>query len=91
MYLLNNSFIECIVRSLNLFSCASISHLAVFVFFFFIRGEDLSINSGIRPTINRLLELIYKLQVVCTLRRQTSAECVHLIIFTFFLKKGIAE
>ena len=133
MYLLNNSFIECIVRSLNLFSCASISHLATVLLFFCTRRKKtisiyifisctlaqvprfhwdslstisgwltwsfawvprfhwdsfeyhqwlvtlkpISINSGTRPTINRLLELIYKLQVVCALRRQTSAEFVH--------------
>ena len=70
MYLLNNSFIECIVRSLNLFSRASISHLAVF-FFSSLQEEKytISINSGTRPTINRLLELIRKLQVVLGLPR----------------------
>ena len=70
MYLLNNSFIECVVRSLDLFSCASISHLAVVLLSFFIRRKKtLSINIGIRPSINRLLELIYKLQVALGLPR----------------------
>jgi hypothetical protein len=80
VYLLNNSFIECVVRSLDLFSCVSISHLAVVLLSFFIRRKKtISINSGIRPTINRSLELIYKLQVhvVCSPSETNGAQKAH--------------